>query len=101
MNDGGKMIGFKFVIPSAFPLHPPTPFLDEEINQSVIEIFDYVEANNVLNFAYLSDWRGMFNQNPAKYTLQNLLIQVNMLYSQAPPISFIDEVYLHKYLDLV
>jgi hypothetical protein len=40
------MIGFKFVLPTMFPQFAPLAFLDEPINQQVIEFVDYVEANN-------------------------------------------------------
>jgi hypothetical protein len=48
----GRMIGFKFVLPSSFPLTPPWSILDEPVNPMVSEFIDYVGANNVLNFAY-------------------------------------------------
>ena len=51
MKDG-RMIGFKFVLPSTFPIFPPWSILDEPVNPMVSEFIDYVEANNVLNFAY-------------------------------------------------
>jgi hypothetical protein len=46
------MIGFKFVLPSSFPVVPPWSILDEPVNPMVSEFIDYVGANNVLNFAY-------------------------------------------------
>ena len=48
----GRMIGFKFVLPSSFPVVPPWSILDEPVNPMVSEFIDYVGANNVLNFAY-------------------------------------------------
>ena len=48
----GRMIGFKFVLPSNFPAVPPWSILDEPVNPMVSEFIDYVGANNVLNFAY-------------------------------------------------
>ena len=48
----GRMIGFKFVLPSGFPIVPPWSILDEPVNPMVSEFIDYVGANNVLNFAY-------------------------------------------------
>lgn len=51
MKDG-RMIGFKFVLPSTFPIFPPWSILDEPVNPMVSEFIDYVGANNVLNFAY-------------------------------------------------
>ena len=61
MSEGGKMIGFKFVIPSNFPGQPAMPFLDEPINQTVSEIFDYVDEGNKLSFSYLDEWRKCYN----------------------------------------
>ena len=50
------MIGFKFILTSFFPFHPPRVFLDEPINKEVIELSDYVKEGNVINIAYLNDW---------------------------------------------
>ena len=52
LEKDGRMIGFKFVLPSNFPLVPPWSILDEPVNPMVSESIDYVGANNVLNFAY-------------------------------------------------
>lgn len=48
-----KMIGFKFALPTFFPFSPPKVFLDEPMNQQVIDFIDYVDAGNVINFKYL------------------------------------------------
>ena len=53
MSDGGRMIGFKFVLATMFPNFPPLCFLDEPINPMVIEFIDYVEDNNLLAFGFL------------------------------------------------
>lgn len=53
----GRMIGFKFVLPSSFPLVPPWTILDEPINPMVIEFIDYIGPNNVMAFAYLEQWK--------------------------------------------
>lgn len=63
------MIGFKFVIPTSFPMHPPIAFLDEPINQLVIEIFDYVNAGNVLDFAFLHEWKTYYRSQPDRFNL--------------------------------
>ena len=55
-----KLIGFKFLIPSTFPTEPPIPFLDEEINDAVIEMLDYVLDENELDFLYLEEWRNKY-----------------------------------------
>jgi hypothetical protein len=52
LEKDGRMIGFKFVLPSNFPLVPPWSILDEPVNPMVSEFIDYVGSNNVLNFAY-------------------------------------------------
>ena len=51
------MIGLKYVIPTTFPNQPPIPYLDEPLNKMVIEFIDYVQENNILDFAYLHDWK--------------------------------------------
>ncbi|TNV78741.1 hypothetical protein FGO68_gene5969 [Halteria grandinella] len=78
MEQGGKMIGFKFIIGTTFPQHPPIAFLDEPIIPSLFEFFDYLKPGNLLDFAYLHEWRSMFQSNPVKYNLQ------------APPVPFED-----------
>ena len=57
LDKDGKMIGFKFVLPSTFPVAAPWAILDEPINPMVIEFIDYVGQNNVMSFAYLEQWR--------------------------------------------
>lgn len=58
------MIGFKFVLPSSFPVVPPWSILDEPVNPMVSEFIDYVGPNNVLNFAYQEQWRKTNGQPP-------------------------------------
>jgi hypothetical protein len=70
MENGGKMIGFKFVMGTTFPQHPPQAFLDEPIKEEIFEFFDYVKPGNVLDFAYLHDWKVNFNSNPNPFNLQ-------------------------------
>ena len=86
--DNVRLIGFKFVLPLFFPFQAPKAFLDEPVNKQVMEFIDYVDEGNALNFKYLVDWPSFYNTHPSEFTLQKLLIQVNMLYSQAPPIPF-------------
>jgi hypothetical protein len=54
------MIGFKFILPTEFPIFPPYAYLDEPINQQVIEFFDYVEEGNLLNFEFLDAWKKFY-----------------------------------------
>ncbi len=51
------MIGFKFVIGTTFPMHPPICFLDEPLNATLFEFFDYLKPGNFLDFAYLHEWK--------------------------------------------
>jgi len=73
-----------------FPFEVPLVFLDEPENKSVIEFIDYVDEGNRLHFSYLEQWEKNFTIHSTNYTLQQLLIQVNSLYSQVPPIPFDD-----------
>ena len=41
-----RTIGFKFLIPVQYPFVSPYVYLDEPVNESVIEMIDYLEANN-------------------------------------------------------
>ena len=69
LNNETRLIGFKFVIPSFFPFSPPLAFLDEPINQNVIEFIDYIEQGNLINFQYLQDWKQQYNQKPQEFTI--------------------------------
>lgn len=60
MENGGKMIGFKFVLGTTFPNYPPLAFLDEPINELMFEFFDYLKPGNVLDFAFLHEWKTFF-----------------------------------------
>lgn len=86
MQDNIKMIGFKFVITTFFPHTPPKVFLDEKENPRIYEYIDYLEKGNIIRFSYLEKWRDNYSKTPADFTLQKLLIQVNNLFSYAPPI---------------
>ena len=85
LEGGGKEFGFKFVLPSSFPQQPPIAYLDEQPNPLLYEIFDYIKPGNILDFGFYHDWKTDQRQNPQKYTLQNMLIQVNKLYFDDPP----------------
>jgi hypothetical protein len=79
------MFGFKFIIPHLFPRTCPFVFLDERPHPLYSEFFDYIKPGNILDFAFLHEWRSSQPNLPQKFTLQNTLIHVNTLYSQAPP----------------
>jgi hypothetical protein len=57
LEGSNRMIGFKFVLPSSYPRNPPFVFLDEPENALVIEMIDYIDVGNVIEFAYLQEWR--------------------------------------------
>jgi hypothetical protein len=61
-------------------------FLDEPENPTLVEYIDYLDQGNVIEFAYLNDWRKNYTKTPNLFTLQQLLIKVNTLFTQAPPI---------------
>ena len=85
-----RTIGFKFLIPSQYPFVPPSVSLDEPVNQSVIEMIDYIEGNNRIKNDFITKWSQ--RQNDAdwrgKLNLNGLLFEVYQLYSKAPPLSF-------------
>ena len=64
MFDQGKMIGFKFVVTSNFPISPPIAFLDEPINESIYFYIDYLKPGNILDFAMLHEWKLHYNMSP-------------------------------------
>ena len=84
----GRMLGFKFVLPSKFPHQAPIAFLDEPINKQVIEFSEYVRDGNVLDFGFLREWNAQFKTSEPKFNLQTVLIHVNGLYTEQPPIPF-------------
>jgi hypothetical protein len=51
------MIGFKYLLPTSYPKNPPFVILDEPIDALVTEMIDYIDAGNVIEFAYLQEWR--------------------------------------------
>lgn len=76
-----RMIGFKFVLPSSYPQMPPLTFLDEPEDELVIEMIDYIDKGNVIEFSYLQEWRNFYTQAPQNFHLQALLIRINNLYT--------------------
>ena len=67
-------------------------YLDEPINQEVIDNIDYVDTGNEISFTYLSDWkREEKSWNPQtsynKYNLAALLFKVYNLFVEMPPLT--------------
>ena len=51
-----KLLGFKFVLPFQYPLSAPLVFLDEPENKEVIDMIDYLDKGNRINFEYTLKW---------------------------------------------
>lgn len=51
-----KFLGFKFVLPINYPVDAPLVYLDEPVNQEVIDMIDYLEAQNRIMFEYVILW---------------------------------------------
>ena len=56
VNGKDKLLGFKFVLPFNYPLAAPLVFLDEPDNPEVIEMVDYLDKGNRINFEYVFKW---------------------------------------------
>lgn len=44
VNNRDRQFGFKFILPEHYPRQPPYVYLDEPINKSVVENFDYIDS---------------------------------------------------------
>ena len=56
VNGKPRPIGFKFLCPREYPREPPYVFLDEPLNEQVIEVYDYIDDGNRIRFSFLSTW---------------------------------------------
>ena len=56
VNDKSRPIGFKFILPSEYPIAAPFVFLDEAENKQVIELIDYVDAGNRIRNEFINMW---------------------------------------------
>ena len=85
-----RPIGFKFLLPAQYPIVPPYVYLDEPINESVVELLDYVEKNNRIKNDFITQWANRQNDPEwrSKLNLSHLLFQVYELFTKAPPLSF-------------
>jgi hypothetical protein len=86
VNNKDRPIGFKFILPSQYPHLAPYVYLDEPLDESVIEIIDYVDNGNRIMCDLLSSWGRPFN--PQKHCLVSVLSDVYRLFKQAPPLPF-------------
>ena len=90
LQDRTRPVGFKFLLPNQYPIAPPYVYLDEPINPTVVDLFDYVDAGNRIKNSFLTHWAAR-NQDPEwrpKLNLSQLLFEVFQLYTKAPPLSF-------------
>ena len=56
VNNKQRPIGFKFILPNNYPMEAPLVYLDEPVNQMVIDMIDYVDRGNRIMFSYLTEW---------------------------------------------
>jgi hypothetical protein len=75
------MFGFKIIVTPSFPFVSPHAYLDEPEKEALYEYIDYLIPVNKLSFHYLDDWQKSYSQRPFEFTLQNLLIKINTLFS--------------------
>ena len=73
-----RTIGFKFLIPVQYPFVPPYVYLDEPVNESVIEMIDYLEPNNRVKNDFITKWSTRHNEADwkSKLNLNHLLFEV-------------------------
>lgn len=78
-----KLLGFKFILPSNYPVEAPICYLDEPENEEVVEMVDYLDKGNRIMFEYLIVWgkcgAGIKN-NLAVYNLSQLLGNIFKLF---------------------
>lgn len=77
------------LLPHIYPLSPPVVFLDEPINQDVIEMIDYLENENRVLFEYLLLWGKAehISNNRYKWNLSTLYAKLSEIFTKMPPIS--------------
>ena len=79
-----RFLGFKFVLPVNYPVDAPLVYLDEPINQEVIDMIDYLEAQNRIMFEYVILWgkKGLPIVNQLQqYNLNMLLTKLYQIMS--------------------
>lgn len=86
VNNKDRPVGFKFILPSQYPSHAPYVYLDEPVDEQVIEIIDYIDKGNRIMCELLQNWGRPFN--PQKHSLVGVLADVYRLYKNAPPLPF-------------
>ena len=45
-NDKEKLIKYRIILPQFYPKQAPWVFLDEPVNQNLVDLIDYLEPNN-------------------------------------------------------
>ena len=53
--------GFKFILPKNYPIERPYVYLDEKEDPEIVEMVDYVDKGNIMNFDYLGKWTANSN----------------------------------------
>lgn len=56
VNNKDRPIGFKFILPTQYPLIAPYVYLDEPIDTSVIEMIDYIDKGYRIMSELLIQW---------------------------------------------
>ena len=79
-----RPIGFKFILPTHYPMHAPYVYLDEPFNQSIVEYSDYIDKTYRITSDLLNAWTRQYQ--PQKHHLIAVLSDVYTLYRKAPPV---------------
>ena len=66
------MIGFKILLPKYYPLVSPIVILDELEDPQIIEMVDYLDKGNIIQFQYLIDWNLKVRQSYENIKIYNL-----------------------------
>ena len=81
-----RPVGFKFILPPQYPYAGPFVYLDEPVNQEVIDVIDYVDRGNRITNNFIANWANEYSRYPQRYNLKGLLSEVWQLYSKQPPL---------------
>lgn len=95
MGEETLPIAFKILIPANYPsLEPPIVFLDELVDESMIDSCWYLRKHNRIEWEYVTLWAERAecfktqtdNGWPDKLNLKGIYKEIYLLFSQYPPV---------------
>lgn len=89
VQNKSRFVNYKIILPSVYPHKVPFVYLDEPINKEVIEMIDYLEDQNRIQFQYLIMWKNHSNIDTVRqtYNLVILIQRLDEIFKKMPPVS--------------